>query len=53
MFNFTNFFKNQIEVETRLDELHFISWAQIQKISFYGEISSLEQGTTTSPNTLK
>jgi len=32
--NFKNFSKIQIGVETRVDDLHFVSWAQIQKISF-------------------
>jgi len=48
-----NFFKIPIGVETRVDDLHFVSWAQTQKYCFCGEISDLEQGVTTSQNTLK
>jgi len=29
-----NFFKILIAIETRVDDLHFVSWAQIQKILF-------------------
>jgi len=32
--NFKNFSKIQIGVETRVDDLHFVSWVQTQEISF-------------------
>jgi len=31
---FKNFSKNLVGIENAFDKLHFISWAQIQKISF-------------------
>jgi len=32
--NFKNFSKIHIGLETRVNDLHFVSWAQTQKISF-------------------
>jgi hypothetical protein len=41
MFNFGNFSSFQIGVETTICKLHFISWTQIQEISF--QIKNLDQ----------
>jgi len=32
--NIMNFFKIPIGVETRVDDLHFVSWSQAQKILY-------------------
>jgi len=45
--------KIQIRVEIRVEELHFVSWAQIQKISFLWRNFRFRKEVATSQNTLK
>ncbi len=48
-----NFSKFTIGVETELDNLHFISWTQIQKISFLWLNSHQEKIARNGQNTLQ
>jgi len=52
-FNIRIFFKIPIGVEIRVDDHHFVSWSLSQKILFLWRNFRLEQGATTSQNTLK